>query len=119
MTVLNLGQVAESLGFKSSASLRRLLKRGLLDEYQRPGPDGRSTYLETEPDGLPTLKQKVQAHTQCHFNSPLWRGDPSAADDWTVRAAAFIDPSCWSAPPWTAQEWRNLRALIELAEDAD
>ena len=57
MVMLNLGQVAELLGFKSPASVRRLLKRGVLEEYRRPGPDGRSTYLETEPEGLPTLKQ--------------------------------------------------------------
>lgn len=117
MAVLNLGQAAALLGFRSSASLRKLLKRGVLDEYRRSGPDGRSTYLETEPDGLPTLKQQIQNHTECHFNSPLWRRDSPAADDWTARAAEFIDPSCWSAPPWSAQEWRNLKAIIELADD--
>ena len=119
MTVLNLGQVAESLGFKSPASLRRLLKRGLLVEYQRPGPDGRSTYLETEPDGLPTLKQQVQTHTQCHFNSPLWRRDPPAADDWTARANEYLDHSRWSSPPWTREQWVTLLNVIELALDAD
>ena len=116
MAVLNLGQVAEFLGFRSPVSLRRLLKRGLLDEYRRSGPDGRSTYLETEPEGLPTLKQQVQAHTQCHFHSPLWRRDPPAPDDWTARAAEFIDPSCWGPPPWTADQWRNLKAIIDLAQ---
>jgi len=71
------------------------------------------------PEGLPTLKKQVQAHTQVHFNSPLWRRDPPAADDWTARAAEFIAPTCWGPPPWTADQWRNLKSIISLAEDAD
>ena len=141
MSVLNLGQVAELLGFSSPASVRRLLKRGVLEAYRRSGPDGRSTYLETEPEGLPTLKQQVQAHTQCHFSSPLWRREslPETMSDqaldaamepinewiegrdqqgWEARAAEFIDPSCWGPPPWTAQQWLNLRSIIQLAEDS-
>ena len=119
MTVLNLTQAGRELGFRTPYTLRKLLQLGVLDAYLRTGPDRRAVYVETAPEGLPTLKQQVQAHTQCHFNSPLWRVDPSAADDWTARAAEFIDPTCWGPPPWSAQQWRNLRALIELAVDAD
>ena len=117
MAILNLGQVAEFLGFKSPASVLRLLKRGLLDEYQRPGPDGRSTYLETEPEGLPTLRQQIQMNTECHFNSPLWRRD-APMDDWTTRVNEYLDHSRWSSPPWTREQWVTLRNVIELAVDS-
>ena len=118
MTVLNLRQAGRELGFKTAYTLRKMLQLGVLDAYLRSGPDKRAVYVEMAPAGLPTLRQQVQAHTQCHYTSPLWRRDSSAADDWTARAAEFIDPSCWSAPPWSAQEWRNLRVLIELAVES-
>ena len=116
MAILNLNQVAELLGFKSSASVRRLLKRGVLDEYRRSGPDARSTYLETEPVGLPTLKQQIQGHTECHFNSPLWRRDqePSEAA-WAQRCNGFLDLECWGPPPWSADQWITLRVVMEMA----
>ena len=96
-----------------------MLQLGVLDAYLRTGPDRRAVYVETEPEGLPTLKQQVQAHTQCHFNSPLWRRDPHAADDWTARANEYLDHSRWSSPPWTREQWQTLRVVIELAVDAD
>lgn len=132
MTVLNLSNASSHLGFKSCVTLRRLHRKGQLEDYRRDGPDKRALYLETEPYGLPSLRKHVQKHTACRFDSPLWREQSALneealdeanewienreADSWEARAAAFIDPSCWSAPPWTAQEWRNLRAIIQLAE---
>ena len=141
MTVLNLRQAGQLLGFKTAEPLRRMLKRGVLDDYRRPGADGRCVFLETDPPGLPSLRQQVQAHTNFNSASPLWKRETSPetvsdealdeamapinkwiesreAESWESRAAEFIDPSCWSAPPWSAQEWRNLRALIELAVES-
>ena len=136
MTVLNLNNASAHLGFKSCVTLRRLHRKGQLEDYRRVGPDKRAVYLETDPYGLPSLREHVQAHTECRGNSPLWREQSALseealdeakapmneriesreADSWEARAAAFIDPSCWSAPPWSAQQWRNLRAIIQLAE---
>ena len=139
MTVLNLTQAGRELGFKTAYTLRKMYQRGVLDAYLRSGSDKRAVYVEMAPEGLPTLKQQVQAHTQCHFSSPLWRREPlpetmsdQALDaamepinewiegrdqqGWEARAAEFIDPSCWGPPPWSAQEWRNLRSIISLAE---
>lgn len=122
MVVLNLTQAGRVLGFKTAEPLRRMLKRGVLDDYRRPGGDGRCVFLETDPPGLPSLRQQVQANTNFNSASPLWRREPLpepvSDDDWTERAAAFIDPTCWGPPPWSAQEWRNLRAIIQLAEDS-
>ena len=117
MTILSLGQVAELLGFKSSASVRRLLKRGVLDNYRRSGPDARSTYLETEPEGLPTLKQQIQGDTECHFNSTLWCRDaePSKAA-WTATCNSYLDLESWGPPPWSADQWVTLRNVIEMAD---
>ena len=118
MAILNLNQVAELLGFKSSASVRRLLKRGVLDDYRRPGPDGRSTYLETEPEGLPTLKQQVQRHTECHFNSPLWRLEPEPSQEaWAQRCNSYLECAAWGGPPFTADQWATLRVVLELASN--
>ena len=118
MAILNLNQVAELLGFKSPASVRRLLKRGVLDDYRRPGPDARSTYLETEPEGLPTLKQQIQGHTECHFNSPLWRRDPEPSEAaWAATCNSYLDLECWGPPPWSHDEWATLRVVLEVANE--
>ena len=115
MTVLNLTQAGRELGFKTAYTLRKMLQLGVLDAYLRSGPDKRAVYVEMAPAGLPTLKQQIQNHTECHFNSPLWRRDSPAAEDWTARAAEFIDDSAWGPPPWTRDQWVTLRVVIELA----
>lgn len=38
--------------------------------------------------------------------------------DWPARAAEFIDNSALGTPPWTAQECRNQKALVELSIDS-
>ena len=118
MSIVNLTQATELLGFKSVASVRRLLKRGVLDEYRRAGPDNRATYLEMAPEGLPTLKQQIQRHTECHFNSPLWRRDPEPSEAaWAARCNGFLDLECWGAPPFTADQWQTLRVVMEVARE--
>ena len=137
MTTLNLTEAGKLLGFKSPSTLRRLHQSGVLREYVRSGPDRRATYLETHPAGRPSLREWVQANVQFHPASPIWRREPEltttsdealdaamesinewieSRSDWTVRAAEFIDPSCWGPPPWTADQWRNLKAIIDLAQ---
>ena len=141
MTTLNLTEAGKSLGFKSPSTLRRLYQSGVLSAYVRSGPDKRAVYLETHPAGRPSLREWVQANVQFHPASPIWRREPelkTASDEaldaamepinewiesrdqqgWEARAAEFIDPSCWPAPPWTAQQWRDLRVIIELAQDS-
>ena len=138
MIVLNLSKASAYLGFRSCVALRRLHRKGQLKDYLRNGPDKRALYLETEPYGLPSLQRHVQNHTRFNADSPIWHQESALSeealdeamapinewiesrevDSWEARAAAFIDPSCWSAPPWSPQEWRNLKAIIELAEDS-
>ena len=118
MTILNLTQASQQLGFRTSVTLRKMLRRGVLSNYVREGPDGRATYLEMTPCGLPPLREQILNHLQLHANSPLWHRD-HPLDDWTTRANEYLDYSRWSSPPWTREQWVTLRNVIELAEDAD
>ena len=113
MTVLNLNNASAHLGFKSCVTLRRLHRRGQLDDYRRVGPDKRAIYLETDPYGLPSLREHVQKHTACRFDSPLWQ-----APSWTEVANGYLDLMQWGPPPWTELQWVTLRNVIELAQDA-
>ena len=137
--IVNLSEAQQQLGFKTPYTLRKAVKDGLLDDYLRVGPDRRCTYLELTPPGMPSLRERIQRHTAFHGNSPLWNRDepaPTMTDEaldeamgpinewiesrdrqgWESRAAEFIDPSCWGAPPWTADQWRNLKVIIDLAQ---
>ena len=113
MTVLNLNNASAHLGFKSCVTLRRLHRKGQLDDYLRVGPDKRAIYLETDPYGLPSLREHVQKHTACRFDSPLWQ-----APTWTEVANGYLDLTQWGPPPWTELQWVTLRNVIELAEDS-
>ena len=94
---------------------------------------GRSTLLETDPPGLPSLRDAVRAHTRIRFDSPLWRdgGDDlseealevamepinrwiESRDAWTDRANGYLDCSRWGPPPWTADQWQTLRVVMEI-----
>ena len=140
MATLNLTQAGRELGFKTPYTLRKMLQLGVLDAYLRTGADKRAVYVEMAPEGLPSLRQQVQAHTQCHFSSPLWRRESlpgtvsdevldeamapinewiESREDWTTRANEYLDHSRWSSPPWTKEQWQTLRVVIELAVDAD
>ena len=120
MTVLNLRQAGRLLGFKTAEPLRRMLKRGVLDDYRRPGGDGRCIFLETDPPGLPSLQQQVQANTGFNSASPLWRREPVpepvSDEHWSNQANGFLDPAAWTGPPWSRVQWVTLRNEIELAE---
>ena len=70
--ILNCSEAARNLGYLTRTTLQRLLAAGLLDDYRRPG-GGRQALLETAPEGLPTLRQRVRALVQVRYSSPLWR----------------------------------------------
>ena len=62
---------------------------------------------------LPSLREHVQKHTACRFDSPLWQ-----APSWTDVANGYLDLTQWGPPPWTELQWVTLRNVIELAEDS-
>ena len=86
--------------------------KGQLDDYRRVGPDKRAIYLETDPYGMPSLREHVQKHTACRFDSPLWQ-----APSWTEVANGYLDLTQWGPPPWSEIQWVTLRNVIELAEE--
>ena len=122
MAIVNLRQASAHLGFRTTTTLRRLLQAGELSAYVRSGPDLRARYLELSPQGRPTLRQHVQARTQCRGNSPSWGADyeswPKPNGNWTEVANGYLDVTCWGAPPWTELQWVTLRNVIELAEES-
>ena len=109
MIVLNLDNASSHLGFKT---LWRLHRKGQLDDYRRVGPDKRTICLETDPYELPSLREHVQKHTACRFDSPLWQ-----APTWTEVANGYLDLTKWGPPPWTELQWVTLRNVIELADE--
>ena len=123
MAIVNLRQASAHLGFRTTTTLRRLLQAGELSAYLRSGPDLRATYLDMAPNGRPTLRQHVQAHTDCRWNSPLWGADyeswPKPNGNWTDVANSYLDLPQWGPPPWTELQWATLRNVIELAQIAD
>ena len=122
MAIVNMRQASAQLGFRTTTTLRRLLQAVELSAYVRSGPDLRATYLDMAPKGRPTLRQHVQAHTECCGNSPLWGADyenwPQGNRHWTEVANGYLDLPQWGPPPWTELQWVTLRNVIELAEDS-
>ena len=112
MTVLNLNNASAHLGFKSCVTLRRLHRKGQPDDDLRVGPDKSAIYLETDSYGLPSLREHVQKHTACRFDSPLWQ-----ARLWTDVANGYLDLAEWRPPPWNELQWVTLSNVIEMAED--
>jgi len=71
--LVNISDAALHLGYSSRSTVSRLLRAGLLSHYERPGGIGRERLLETQPEGLPTLRERVQSVTQIRYDSPLWK----------------------------------------------
>jgi len=139
--ILNTSEAARFLGYRTRTTLQRLLAAGLLDAYRVPG-GGRQVLLETNPVGLPTLRQRVQGLTQVRFNSPLWRRDGPAeiteqgldaalepinrwiesrdqAPAWDAvaeRLNDFLGPS-WPGPPWDGDQVATLALCLEMAQE--
>lgn len=122
--IINITAASAELGFSSRTPLQRLIKAGKLDAYLR-GRNGRSILIETEPEGLPTLRQAVQESTVARIGSPLWSsedyGKPpsihreSRLEFWARVAEignASIEPSRWGPPPWSQAQWAVLAPLV-------
>lgn len=77
--ILNTSEAARHLGYRTRTTLQRLLRDGHLDRYRVPG-GGRQVLLETAPEGLPTLRETVQALTQIRYDSPLWKRERRRAE---------------------------------------
>jgi hypothetical protein len=141
--VVNLTKAALHLGYRSRSTLQRLVRDGQLAAY-RVSSSGRDILLETDPPGLPSLREAVQALTQFRPRSPLWQQPrprlPAAdlADDaaldaemteidagldssgWTAMAEqlnAYLGDS-WPAPPWSAEQVNTLFMCAALVLDA-
>ena len=71
--LVNISDAALHLGYASRSTVSRLLRAGLLADYERPGGNGRERLLETDPPGLPSLRSAVQGMTQLRYDSPLWK----------------------------------------------
>jgi len=104
--ILNTSEAARHLGYSTRTTLQRLLGAGLLNDYRRPG-GGRQVLLETNPPGLPTLRQRVQGLVQVRYSSPLWRRDGPAEITEQGLEAAMEPINRWiesrdEGPQWEA-----------------
>ena len=70
--IVNISEACAHLGYRSRSTVQRLIQKGHLDGYLRPG-GGRAVLLETDPPGLPSLRSAVQGLTQIRYDSPLWQ----------------------------------------------
>ena len=139
--ILNTSEAAAHLGYRSRTTLQRLLRSGYLDRY-RVLSDDRQVLLETDPAGLPCLRDAVRGVTQVKVTSPLWLETPveeaddfspekvesirqwldaTCPDEWKEIAEIannFLDLKSWTAPPWSGREWQTLAMVLNLAQDA-
>jgi hypothetical protein len=124
--ILNTSEAALHLGYKSRTTLQRLLRDGLLEQYKAPRV-GRELLLETNPPGLPSLRERIQALTQVRPSSPLWRlpttEEPVEArdegSDWegiAERLNAYLGDR-WPAPPYSGDQVNTLAMCLSLAGD--
>ena len=139
---LTISEAAAHLGYRSRTVLYRLLRDGLLKDYQA-GRDGRTQLLESHPPGRCSLRDHVAACVQLRHDSPLGhRADPLAAisdadlarhtdqvmagldaapsgPPWehiAVLLNGFLGPD-WPAPPWSAEQLNTVEMCIALAHD--
>lgn len=77
--IVNISEACAHLGYRSRSTLQRLVRKGHLQMYLRPG-GGRQVLLETDPPGLPSLRSAVQALTQIRYDSPLWKRERQRAE---------------------------------------
>ena len=63
-----ISETARKLGYKSTKTIYRLLKRDLLEDYVYLEKSGR-VYLILESPNLPTLAEKIKANIQVRTNN--------------------------------------------------
>ena len=71
---------AKKLGYKSTKTIYRLLKRDLLEDYVYLEKSGR-VYLILEPPNLPTLAEKIRANIQFRSKNIIKKGLKIVATD--------------------------------------
>ena len=80
MSAVPFAEAARRIGHRSRSQLYRLIDAGSLREYLRRGPTG-ARLLELEPQGLPTLAERVAECTQSRINSaPRPKPEPRSTD---------------------------------------
>jgi hypothetical protein len=144
--ICNLSEASLQLGYRARSTLQRLVRDGQLEAYRVPS-GGRQILLETDPVGLPSLRETVQALTQYRPGSPLWQRrrpvaepldgltddeldsytdmvmaglDSAPLPDWERVAEhgnAYLGPD-WPAPPWSPDQWATVAMVLALAQDA-
>ena len=67
-----ISETARRLGYKSTKTIYRLLKRDLLEDYVYLEKSGR-IYLMQNPPNLPTLAEKISANIQVRRNNIIRR----------------------------------------------
>ena len=67
-----ISHAAKKLGYKSTKTIYRLLKRDLLEDYIYLEKSGR-IYLILEPPNLPALSEKIKANIQVRRNNIIRR----------------------------------------------
>ncbi len=67
-----ISETARRLGYKSTKTIYRLLKRDLLEDYIYLEKSGR-IYLILEPPNLPALSEKIKANIQVRRNNIIRR----------------------------------------------
>ena len=117
-------EAAAALGFRSRSTLSRLLRQGLLTNWERTGPKGQRLL---ELDGLQGQVQRfvrLQANTPRHSRtaSPTRASEPqerpASSDFWDQVASmanGYLEPSCWGPPPWPADRWVSLWHVMDMA----
>ena len=63
LAAYTISETARRLGYKSTKTIYRLLKKDLLEDYVYLEKSGR-VYLMLEPPNLPTLAEKISANIQ-------------------------------------------------------
>jgi hypothetical protein len=83
--IVSFSEAAMLLGFKSRSRLYHLRSEGHLDGYLC-GPSGRGQKLETVPDGLPSLRERVESLTRLQLTN-VERKRPAPDPRWELAAA--------------------------------
>jgi hypothetical protein len=72
--------------------------------------------LETAPEGLPSLREQVQALTQIRHNSPLWRRGGAELDAALEPINRWIEARD-QAPAWDGDQVATLALCLEMARE--